>query len=126
MSMSLSYFLNLEVDQYATNNIQFLWLEDSTNLPVDLTGYTANMMVVRNPGEVGSLLTLSTANGKIVLGGVLGTINITIQPSDLDFSLPGAVEWYTGHYDLYLTNTNDNSVTRLHRGLITVLRGFTH
>lgn len=123
--MSTANQLALEIDQYATNNIQLKWIDPSTNLPRNLTGYSALMQIKTQPDNLDAVLELSTANGKIVLGGVLGTINITISHSDTDFTPPNSLPWYNGFYDLYLTNTGDSTVTKFSYGLITLLKGVT-
>lgn len=52
------------------------------NLPVDITGYSAQMQVRQFTDSVSPLTTASTANGKIVLNGALGKINITLAATE--------------------------------------------
>lgn len=68
-------------------------IEDCEENPMDLTGYTALMEVKDRVG--GTVLeTLSTENGKIILGGEDGTIQLYIE--DLTIM--------SGVYDLLLTS----------------------
>ena len=50
--------------------------------PIDLTGCQAKLYVKLTDSEPTPFIELSTANGRIVLGGVAGTVNITFEPSD--------------------------------------------
>lgn len=60
---------NITAKQGATFALQVNW-KDATGATVDLTGYTARMMVRYKADSPNVLLELSTANGGIVLGGV--------------------------------------------------------
>lgn len=79
--------------------------------PMDLTGYTASL-VVRNPGQRNSILTLSDVP-ELVLGGAAGTIVITIPAATTK-----ALEWTSGNYELLVDN--GLIVTPLLRGVIRV------
>lgn len=63
----------------------------------NLTGYTSEL-VIRPEAEGAALLTLTTANGKIILGGVNGTIDLVI-----DAATTAAITWPSGVYDLTIT-----------------------
>lgn len=67
--------------------------------PLNLSGYTAALNVYSKPGATPALLTLSTANGKIVLGGAAGTVQLQFLAADL-----GALPAGTLYYDLVLIN----------------------
>jgi hypothetical protein len=65
---------NITVVNGTTFELSPVWKVD--NLPVDLTGYTADMQV-RDVSN--NLITeLSTSNGKIVINGALGQTNLTL------------------------------------------------
>lgn len=51
---------------------------DGSNALVNLTGYSAQLTAVRNIGDVTPWLDMSTANGRIILGGVAGTIQFLL------------------------------------------------
>jgi hypothetical protein len=55
---------------------------DVNGAPIDLTNGSAYMQVRADYNSPTTLLDLSTANGKIVLGGVLGTITPTFLSAD--------------------------------------------
>jgi hypothetical protein len=115
---------DLCINQYATFGKVFIWLLNtcgcgtvgSAPSPVNLTGYTANMQF-----RVYQLapMVLFDASPYIVLGGTAGTITLTIPAS-----LTAGFTWWTGFYDLILTDPN-GSVTRLLEGSVTVSPGVT-
>lgn len=86
--------VNLTIDQGATFTHQFTWL-DSLQIPIDLTGYTARMHMRADIDDATTLVELTTENGGISLGGVLGTIDLVI-----DSDVTAAFTWEYGVYDL--------------------------
>jgi hypothetical protein len=114
---------NFCIDQNATYTQTWTWLTGptpnvvgSTVTPVNLTGYTANMQI-RPYAQSGTLL--FDASADITLGGALGTITLTIPASTT-----AGFGWFSGVYDLLLTDTLGN-VTRLLSGTIAVCPGVT-
>jgi len=71
---------------------------DINNNPINLTGFTGDMMV-RSPLGEGVLIEFSTTNGAMVLGGTAGTITLSAN-STTTIALPAVV----GNYDLFLTS----------------------
>lgn len=70
--------------QGATFDRTFTWTApDNMDVqqPVDLTGYTARMQLRPKAGSPIDLLSLTTANGGIILGDALGTIRVIITAS---------------------------------------------
>lgn len=112
--------VNIELDPAANTFIQYDWTDPSTNLPIDLTGYTAKMQVREKSYNEIILLDFTSGNGKIVLGGTAGTIKILFAPSDTNTAL-----WFKGVYDLYITKTADGTVTRVAHGFVTILNQVT-
>lgn len=55
-------------------------------------------MVIRDAPEGTALITLSTQNGRITLGGSTGTIELFINATDT-----ASISWTTGVYDLTVT-----------------------
>lgn len=97
---------NWIADKGATLSRTIVWYS-SGSTPMNLTGYTAKMQVRSTPtGAV--VLELSTANGRIALGGSAGTITITAAASVMNMT----ADLY--QYDLELTN--GSVVTRLVQG----------
>ena len=67
---------NITIEQGATYRLSAVW-KDAGGTPINLTGYTARMMVRRKYSDPAPLLTFTTENGAIVLGGALGTVEVT-------------------------------------------------
>jgi hypothetical protein len=76
-----------------------------TATPVDLTGCSAEMHIREKLESPTILMTLSTANNRIVLGGALGTIALRITDEDT-----AAIAWKSGVYDLRITFPGGESV----------------
>ncbi|MDO9711038.1 hypothetical protein [Paracraurococcus lichenis] len=56
--------------------------ENEVLTPVDLTGYTAAMHIRHRITDAVPLITLTTENGRIILGGTEGTITLMIADED--------------------------------------------
>lgn len=82
----------------------------SSGLPINLTGYTARMMVREDHTSITPVLDLSTVNGKISLGGTSGTVEVNVPASET-VAIP--IEY--GVWDLELIDTLG--------GVIRVLQG---
>jgi hypothetical protein len=74
----------------------FVWT-DNAGTPINITGYTAAMMVRAQDYTTPPLLTLTTENGGIVLGTTDGTINLVMSNSQTS-----ALDFVTGVWDIYL------------------------
>jgi hypothetical protein len=98
--------------QGASFDYTFTWKID--NVPVNLSGYTARMQVRRNHPAPEAVLTLTTENGGIVLGGALGTIAIAEEPSVTEEI--SAAKYV---YDIEL-ESSDGEVYRILEGAFTV------
>ncbi len=114
---------NLQIYQNATYILPLIWSTGNcacmgtvgvSASPVDLTGYTATMQF-RAYAPGGTLY--FDASSEIVLGGVSGTITLTIPDTvTATFSWPSAV------YDLILTSSSNVAVALL-SGAVTVTPG---
>lgn len=110
-------------EQGATFNRVIEW-QKSTELnptvfsPVDLTLYTGKMQVRKGYGST-LLAEFSTANGKMILGGVAGTITLLLSASETS-ALPSG----SFIYDLELTDGSGN-VTRFLQGNFQVVQQVT-
>lgn len=107
---------NLVIEQYASYEKKFVW-RNKLKRAYNLTGYAAKMQV-RLP-EGGEIITLSTENGRIVLGGVAGSITLLLTPAET-----GPLNFTTASYDLKLI-APDGKHTRLLQGKITLSKGQT-
>ena len=99
-------------DQGATFSRVFTW-EDSAANPIDLTLYTARMQVRSTVESASTLLSLTTENGGISLGGIAGTITVTATATQTAAIAAGCYV-----YDLEMVT--GAVVTRLVQGSFTV------
>lgn len=106
--------LKLPIDQGATFRRRLTWKTGTPSLPVDLTGYTARMQVRSEITDAAILLTLTTENGGITLGGAAGTIDLYISAT-----ATAGFTWETGVYDLEMVASNGD-VIRLVAGAVSV------
>lgn len=103
---------NDTLDQGATYNLVVVYKDDS-GTPVNLTGFSAYMQLRESYDSTVADLTLSTANGGIVIDGINGEITITATATQ---TVALVSDFYV--YDLELVN--GSNVTRLLQGQITV------
>ena len=90
-----------------------------SGVAVNLTGYTARMQVRSTLESASTIVELTTANGRIALGGAAGTITLTISATDTAALTAGR-----GVYDLELVS-GSGIVTRLLQGVATISRNVT-
>ena len=90
-----------------------------SGVAVNLTGYTARMQVRSTLESASTVVELTTANGRIALGGAAGTITLTISATD-----SAALTAGRGVYDLELIS-GSGIVTRLLQGVATISRNVT-
>jgi hypothetical protein len=113
---------NLCINQGATYSRVFYWQQNcgcglvGGPQPVNLTGYTAAMQIKQYPLSTDVLY---DASADIVLGGIAGTIALTIDATDTE-----TFTWWQGVYDMLLTSSG-GQVTRLLMGSVTVSAGVT-
>lgn len=107
---------NISVYQGTTFTLAPVWKIDG--LPVNITGYTADMQV--RPSVDGALLVeLSTANGRAVIDGAIGKITFTLTAEETSV-LPSG----TYFYDFNLT-APDDTVTKILTGSFVVQNSVT-
>ena len=107
---------DFEIEQGTTLNKQMVW-KDSTGAPVDLSGYTARMQLRPSISSDTVLLDLTTENGGITLGGVLGTITLHFTAAQTAALSKGGV------YDLEMIV--GGNVTRLLQGAVSLSKEVT-
>lgn len=90
------------------------WKAGMPPVPVDLTGCQARMQVRSKVDSADVLLELSTANGRIELGGTAGTLTLSLSATDT-----AALAWTLGVYDLEIVHP-DATVRRLLAGGVKV------
>lgn len=108
---------DLCIAQGATFQKVITWKSDG--VLVDLTGYSARSQIRATSESATPLIELTTANGRIALGGAAGTITLTISATDSASLTAGR-----GVYDLELVAPN-GTVTRLLQGTVTISRNIT-
>ena len=106
---------NMVVPQATTFQFASVIKEDST--PWDLTNYTGIMTVRPFLGSTTTTLVASTANGKMTLGGVDGTITVDLSAVDTAIKAEPYV------YDLMLDS--GSVITRVLEGQFIVTAGVT-
>jgi len=108
---------NLTVYQGTTFQLQPVW--KIGGIPVNLTGYTADMQV-RYATDTSIIVELSTSNGGITIQPEYGQLTLYISATDTA-ALPAGVY----QYDLNLTNTNDGTVSKILQGAFVVSASVT-
>jgi hypothetical protein len=97
--------------------------DQATQTPISLVGKTARMQIRYSRASSTVIYTLTTANGGITLGGVLGTIVINLTPAQTAALLKSAV------YDLELVNsadvTSDGNVDKILFGDLMLVKEVT-
>jgi hypothetical protein len=109
-----AFKLNLKINQGATFRKVITWKAGTPALPVDLTGCTARMQMRGKITDAAFLLELTTENGGIALGGVLGTITLNITAAQTTL-----IAWKSAIYDLEIVYA-DATVRRLLAGSVSV------
>lgn len=80
--MPATFKVTLKIRQGDTYNKLFTWKVGTPSALVDLTGCTARMQIREYLGAPDALLTLTTENGRIELGGAAGTIRLLLEAAD--------------------------------------------
>lgn len=107
--------LKFTIYQGATFRKRLTWTGPApTYTPIDLTGCTARMQVRSEIESPAVLLSFTTENGGIALGGALGTIDLEL--GDIASS---AVAWDSGVFDIEIVHPGGD-VTRVAQGSIGV------
>lgn len=105
--------LDITIEQGATFVMNITWREASGDA-VDLTGCTAKMQARYKYSDPAALVTFTTSDNTITLGGTAGTIAVSGMAE-----LPGLTAQKIGVYDLEITKTATGKVTRLLEGAAT-------
>jgi hypothetical protein len=109
MSCSVAGTYNITCNQGATFSRTITWT-DSAKSAINLTGYTARMQVRSAANSASIVLELTTANNRITLGGVAGTVTLTVDAATTANLTPSLYV-----YDLELVS-GGGLVTRLIEG----------
>jgi hypothetical protein len=117
--------INVKVYMHATLD-ETVTLTDSVGAPLNLTGKTALCHVRKDRSDADIQITLSSADGGIILGGALGTVTFVmdnVETGALD--CPYDAEAWA--YDLLITDPtfNPDRVDRTFQGLFFIIPGAT-
>jgi hypothetical protein len=112
--------INIELEESIDTKIRFVYRDDTTNLPVDVTGYKAILQIRPQFGSPLVVDELNTETATIVLGGVSGTIDLIFTPNDTDQNIV-IWGWTRAAYDLVIVNTTGTRI-KLAKGFITIAR----
>ena len=104
---------NFTIEQGATFSLTFRWKDTAGNI-INLSGFTARAQFRYAKLDDEILLSMTTENGRIILGGAAGTIQIL-----LDAATTAAIDWTAARYDIELVNAG-GVVTRLVEGKVKV------
>lgn len=104
--------LDFTIEQGATFNLLLTWEID--DVPVNITNWTARLQARVDVEDTEVILSLTTANGGITLGGAAGTISLD-QTATQTALLPAG----TYVYDLELIS-GVGAVTRLVQGELNI------
>jgi len=116
MSAGYHHFI---IEQGATFG-QTLTLKDSSGTVVNLTGYASAEMDLReNPDAADPIISLTTANNRIALGGSAGTVVLSITASDT-----ANLTAQDGVFDLEIVS-GSGVVSRLIEGTYSVRRNIS-
>lgn len=85
---------NFTIEQGSTFT-RLITYRDANNALVDLTNYTARMQLRKNIKDTRTIIELTTENNRITLGGLNGTIQLSISAADTK-----NLETVRGVYDL--------------------------
>jgi len=109
MSNCIAGTYHITCDQGATFKRTITWT-NSARQPINLTGYTARMHVRSTVDSSAIVISLTTENNRISLGGITGAINLTIDATTSATLAPALCV-----YDLELVSAG-GEVTRLVEG----------
>lgn len=110
--MALAGLYDIVADQGATYSQVFTW-KDSDGDPVSLVGWTGRMQVRTRVPTASTVLDITTGNGRMTLGGVAGTVTVTVSAADM-------AEVPAGGYFYDIELVNGSVVERLVMGSFTV------
>jgi hypothetical protein len=109
----------LTIEQGATFDESWDWLDEEGN-PVDLTGWTGKMDIRENIAAETPYMTLTTENGRIVLGEVAGRVRLLIEAS-----ATAAIAWPKAIFDLHLIDASGDYIVRFMKGSVIIDPGVT-
>jgi uncharacterized protein YfaP (DUF2135 family) len=104
----------LKINQGSTFDKTVTWKTGTPPVPVDLTGCTARGQIRSEISSAAVLVEMNTVNGRLILGGVDGTIRILFEDE-----LTETFSWDSGVYDIEIVFP-DGTVQRKLAGAVSV------
>lgn len=92
---SVAFPVHLRLKQGGSLKRTYVWKIDGE--PVDLTGATARAQIRKSYESAAVILDMTTANGRLVLGGVEGTVGFDVSDEDT-----AGLPVLTGVFDLFI------------------------
>jgi len=106
---------DIVVEQGAVFNRVLTWRDANGSL-MNLTGYTARLFVRQSFNSTTNIFEMTTSNGRITLGGALGTVTLYISANDTD-----DIPYKRFVYDLKLIPANADNAVRVVQGTFEVV-----
>jgi hypothetical protein len=121
--MAIKQVHHIEVDEESDLTIRFFHTHPTTGLPIDLTGYRADMQVRTNYDGTGNPQTVLTYTSEVsdglVLGGAAGTIDLFIVAEDTMKK-----NWSRASYDIFLVSPSGKR-DKFIKGFFTIIQSNT-
>jgi hypothetical protein len=114
---------NIELEEKTDSSLRIVHRDETTNLPVDLTGHTAILQIRPEFGSDVLLDQLLSTDGTIVLGGQSGTLDLIFTSLDTD-ATSSQGSWTKGVYDLVLVDSQGKR-EKIRKGFIVIARSAT-
>lgn len=108
----------LLIESNGSRRKTFIW-KDKSGRVINLTGYTAKLMVKRAVEDAAPLIELSTENGGIIITPNRGRIELVFTPAQIAAAVSGGV------YDLVMQPAGNGDPVRLLEGQFAVSLGVT-
>lgn len=115
----LNQTFHIEVPAETDFRKRFFYTEDSTGLPIDLTGYRAELQVKNETNFERSIFLTSEPGGGITFDPLLGIIDIKIG-----YQLTLEQGWSRGFYDLLIFTPQGDRI-RFAKGFFSILPSMT-
>lgn len=111
-------YLNIELEEGIDQVITLPYTDKTTNLPIDITGYTSVLRVRESLGSIPVLLELTNTGisptSNITIGGTSGIVSI-------NFRNVTTTSFTSGVYDIILIDTAGTKI-KLAKGFILITR----
>lgn len=115
----LNQTFHIEVPEETDFRNRFFYVNQSTGLPMDLTGYRAELQVKNESNFERSIFLTSEPEGGITIQPLLGIVDLKVG-----YQLTKEVGWTRGFYDLFIF-TPEGDRLRFAKGFFSILPSMT-